>query len=90
MGHPGSCTPQYTNSSIEKAALKLGASAIFPLTSLTFMLLAWHQGDREECILSEPDTDEAEPDNEEPAVRYITEEEYQSYAPHPTADLTHH
>ena len=56
--------------------------AIYPLATLTYMLLAWQGGDLEGMTLIDSDCNEEEEDDDrEPMVKYTTEEEYQSYVP---------
>jgi hypothetical protein len=60
-----------------KSVRNLGISAIYPLTSLSYMLLAWERGELEETTLSDSDCDEEECDDDgEPMVKYSTEEQY--------------
>jgi hypothetical protein len=55
------------------------------------MLLAWQRGNLEVATLSDSDCDEGESGDEEgPIVKYVTEEQYQSYVPHPMSPLAHH
>jgi hypothetical protein len=73
------------------SAHNLGISAIYPLTSLSYMLLAWQRGELEDTTLSESDSDEEEyDDNGEPTVRYATEDQYMLYVPKPAPLLTSH
>jgi hypothetical protein len=64
----------------------IGVSAMFPLTSISHMLLTWQQGSLEVAALSDSDCDEGgSSDGNEPTVKYATEEQYQSYVPHPAS-----
>jgi hypothetical protein len=63
------------------SAQSLGVSAIFPLTTLNYMLLCWQRAELEEANLSNSDPDEEDEEcdeNGEPLVRYTTEKEYQA------------
>ena len=67
-----------------ESARKLGTVAIFPLTSLSFMLLRWQPEESEGDTLSDSEDDgDGLDDNGEPIVRYATEEQYRSYVPSP-------
>ena len=68
-----------------KSARKLSATAIYPLTSLSFMLLAWQKSELEDFVLSDSDCDDGDESNSdgEPTVKYGTEEEYILYVPPP-------
>ena len=62
----------------------LGASALYPLCTLVFTLLAWQNEQLEEAALSDSDCSEDECDSDgEPAAKYATEEEYSLYVIHP-------
>lgn len=70
------------NREVLKSARKLSATAIYPLTSLSFMLLAWQKSELEDVVLSDSDCDEEDSNsNEELPVKYATEEEYTLYVP---------
>jgi hypothetical protein len=56
----------------------LGVTTIFPLASLSYMLLRWQQGELKDVTLDDTDyEDEQDGDDSEPGVRYTTEKEYQ-------------
>ena len=77
---------QHTQRFIIASVQKLGVLAIYPLATLTFMLMAWQGGDLE-TTLSDSGCDEEEEDGDgEPVVKYTTEEEYQSYISHSLPD----
>src|SRR6266478_1831761 len=67
--------------SFMESARNLGVSAIYPLTGLSEMLLAWRQADLEDTTLSDSECDEEVDDNGEPMVKYATEKQYQAYVP---------
>ena len=55
---------------------------MYPLTSLSYMLLAWQKGQLDEAALSDSDCDEEGSDDEgEPKARYATEEQYKTCVP---------
>ena len=61
------------------SACRLAATSIYPLTSLTFMLMMWQRGELENITLEVPSEEEELDDDREPIVRYESEEEYKSY-----------
>ena len=65
-----------------------GASRMYPLSSLSYMLLVWQGGKLEEATLSDSDQDDDGDNGDgEPVVRHTTEEEYDSYVPSPIPPL---
>ena len=60
-----------------ESARCLFVSAMFPLTSLSYMLLSWQTDEPEDTALTDSDEDEDHNDGGDPKVRYATHEDYQ-------------
>ena len=80
------CIAQQTQSAYINSARVFGVTAIFPLTTINYMLLRWQKAELQETALSDSDYDEeVEYDSDgEPAVGYTTHKEYESYISQPT------
>jgi hypothetical protein len=74
--HPGT---NQTWRTYETSASYLAVTAIYPLSSLSFMLMRWQRGDLEGITLEVPSEEEGFDADGEPIVRYESEEEYESY-----------
>ena len=66
-----------TNRHYEQTACRLFVSTIFPLTSLSYMLLCWQRAELDDATLTDSDQEEEHDGDSSPVVRYATDEEYQ-------------
>ena len=73
------------NRSLNDSARRLFASALFPLTPISFMLTRWRSGGLEDTSLSDSDCEDDEGDNGngELAGGYTTHTAYEAYVPLP-------
>ena len=69
------------NRSLLSSTQCLAASAVFPLSTLTYMFLHWERGGLEETALSDTDEEEEgeEDGDDEADIGYITHKEYEVY-----------